>query len=142
VTVVDELYRAVIVEHGKRPRHRGTLGHPTHAAEGDNPLCGDALRVEVEVRDGVVAAAGFTGESCAIATASASLMSERLVGLTPREARRLGAAMEALCTTGAPGEGEPRLPADLLAFSEVHRHAVRIGCATLAWRILRRALAD
>jgi nitrogen fixation protein NifU and related proteins len=142
VTVVDDLYRTVVLEHGKRPRHRGPVAQATHAAEGDNPLCGDALRVEIALRDDVLVAVGFTGESCAIATASASLMSEQLAGLTPAETSRLADAMESLCTTGASGDAErDRLLGELLAFAEVHRHPVRVACATLAWRIMRRALS-
>jgi nitrogen fixation protein NifU and related proteins len=131
-----------VLEHGKRPRHRGPLAAPTHAADGDNPLCGDAVRVEVAVRAGVLTAVGFTGESCAIATASASLMSERLTGLTTADAYRLAAAMESLCAHGAGTDGEDaRELGALLAFADVHRHPVRIACATLAWRVLRTALA-
>jgi nitrogen fixation NifU-like protein len=138
VTVVDDLYRAVVVEHGKRPRHRGPVPHATHAAEGDNPLCGDAIRVEVAMRGDTLEVLGFTGESCAIATASASLMCERLAGQPTGDALRLAAAMDGLCSRGAVDDAEPL--GDLQAFAEVHRHPVRVSCALLAWRVLRSAL--
>ncbi len=141
MTVVADLYRTVVLEHGKRPRHRGPVPGATHAAEGDNPLCGDAIRVELVLADERLAAVGFTGESCAIATASASLMGESVRSLGTGEARRLADAMEALCRTGEPGDAAAagRL-GDLMAFADVHRHPVRVGCALLAWRVLRRAL--
>ena len=143
MTAVDDLYRTIVLEHGKRPRHRGPVAGATHAAEGDNPLCGDAIRVELALADGRIAALGFTGESCAVATASASLMSERLRDCTPTDASRLTDAMEALCATGAPGDAATaRTLGDLLAFGGVHRHPVRVSCALLAWRVLRRALGD
>lgn len=142
MTAVDDLYRTLVLEHGRRPRHRGPVAGATHAAEGDNPLCGDALRVEVALADDRLGAVGFTGESCAIATASASLMSERLRGRTRADAGRLADAMESLCRTGLGGEPETeRALGDLMAFAGVHRHPVRISCATLAWRVLRAALA-
>jgi len=132
----DRLYRGLVVEHGKRPRNVGRLADATHAADGDNPLCGDALRVELRVDGERVAAVRFTGECCAIATASASLMTERLTGTTRDESARLAARMEQLCATGA---GAAEL-GDLAAFADVHRHPVRVGCALLPWRTLRDAL--
>jgi len=89
MTAAVDLYRAVVLEHGKRPRNRGPLPCATHAADGDNPLCGDAMRVELEWRDARLSAIGFTGESCVLATASASLMTERLRGLSLEEARQI-----------------------------------------------------
>lgn len=141
MTAVADLYRAVVLEHGKRPRHRGPLANATHAAEGDNPLCGDALRVEVVLAGDRLAAVAFTGESCVVATASASLMSERLRGCTRDEVARLAAAMEMLCTTGDAGDADAtRALGDLAAFAGVHRHPVRVSCALLGWRVLRQAL--
>lgn len=140
MTVVDDLYRAVVVEHGKRPRHRGPLANATHVAEGDNPLCGDAIRVAVAMRGDTLAAIGFTGESCAIATASASLMCERLASGSHGDALRLADAMDGLCSRGA--ADDPRMLGELMAFADVHRHPVRVSCALLAWRVLRRALDD
>ena len=141
MSAARDLYRAVVVEHGRHPRNVGPLATATHVADGDNPLCGDALRVAVEVAGERLVAVRFTGESCAIATASASLMSERLTGTTLSEARRIADAMEALCATGVRlgAEREAAL-GDLVVFADVHRHPVRVGCATLAWRTLRAAL--
>jgi nitrogen fixation NifU-like protein len=143
MTAAAELYRALVLEHGKRPRNRGAIAGATHAAEGDNPLCGDAMRVEVACRDAVLTAVGFTGESCVLATASASLMTEHVTGATKLEAARLIGAVRALCAAGGEATGEARaLLGDLEAFADVHRHPVRVGCATLPWRTLELALGD
>jgi nitrogen fixation NifU-like protein len=143
MTAVADLYRAVILEHGKRPRNVGRLAHATLAADGDNPLCGDALHLEIELDGAVLVALRFDGESCVVATASASLMTERLTGATTAEARLLSADMATLCATGScPGsDGEPGL-GELRVFADVHRHPVRVSCATLPWRTLRTALGD
>lgn len=138
MTAVDDLYRAVVLDHGKRPRHRGPLAGATHGAEGDNPLCGDAIRVEIAMRGGMLDALGFTGESCAIATASASLMCDRLAGQSTAGALALADAMDGLCSAGIADDA--RGLGDLMAFAAVHRHPVRVSCALLAWRVLRRAL--
>src|SRR5690348_119121 len=118
MTAAAELYRALVLEHGKRPRNRGTVAGATHAAEGDNPLCGDAMRVEVACRDAVLTAVGFTGESCVLATASASVMTERVRGATKFEVARLIATVRALCAAGVDATGEARmLLGDLEAFA-------------------------
>ena len=141
MSAATDLYRAVVVEHGKHPRNVGQLAGATHVADGENPLCGDALQVAVQVADERLVTVRFAGESCAIATASASLMTERLAGATLLEARRIADAMEALCSTGVRlgPEAEDAL-GDLVAFADVHRHPVRVACATLPWRTLRAAL--
>lgn len=138
-----DLYRTIVLEHGKHPRNVGRLPAPTHAADGDNPLCGDAVRIEVARAGDVLVALRFAGESCVLATASASLMTERLRGATTPDARRLVEMMEAFCTRGglAFAAHEEELGA-LRAFRDVHRHPVRVGCALLPWRTLRSALGD
>lgn len=143
MTAAVDLYRAVVLEHGKRPRNRGPLPSATHAADGDNPLCGDAMRVELDWRHARLSAIAFTGESCVLATASASLMTERLAGATKSEAARLIGIVRALCAGGVDAIGEGRmLLGELEAFADVYRHPVRVGCATLPWRTLERALGD
>jgi nitrogen fixation NifU-like protein len=143
MTAVADLYPAVILEHGKRPRNMGRLAHATHTADGDNPLCGDMIHLEIELDGDVLVALRFDGESCVLATASASLMTGRLTGVTTAAARRLRAAMETLCATGDSRglDGEPALE-ELRVFAELHRHPVRVSCATLPWRTLRMALGD
>jgi nitrogen fixation NifU-like protein len=143
MSAVADLYRALVVEHGKRPRNVGALAGATHVADGDNPLCGDAVRVEATVDAGRVVALRFSGESCLLATASASLMTERLTGAARGEVTRAVGALEACCTRGAASADAPASLGDVLrAFAEVHRHPVRIACATLPWRTLARALGD
>lgn len=137
------LYEDVVLEHAKRPRNRGRLAHPTHAAAEDNPLCGDAIRVELEVGDGHVRAAGFEGHACAIVTASASLMTEHVRGGTVGHARALVERMESLCagpSDDAAAAGDKL--GELAVFAGVRRYPARVRCVTLPWHALRRALAD
>ncbi len=140
MTAASDLYQAVVLEHGKRPRNIGRLVGATHAADGENPLCGDALHVEVVRVDDRLTALRFEGESCLLATASASLMTERLRGCSVAEAEAAIAVMERLCGHGD-GERESAELGELRAFATVHRHPVRVQCATLPWRTLQRALA-
>ncbi len=80
----DELYRENILEHYKRPHHWGELPDADLEFEDTNPLCGDELRVQLKLGDdGKVADVAFAGQGCAISVASASMLSEELVGMPP-----------------------------------------------------------
>jgi len=90
VTAAGALYSDVIRERWRKPRHRGELANATAVAEDVNPLCGDRVRMTVRVEGGTVAEARFTGDSCAICTASADVVSELATGRSTAEAARLG----------------------------------------------------
>ncbi len=77
---MDDYYREIILEHYKRPTFRGHIPNATITHEEDNPLCGDRIRVELLVEDGVVNDARFSGQGCAISQASADMLMEELRG--------------------------------------------------------------
>jgi nitrogen fixation NifU-like protein len=90
MTAASALYSDVIRERWRKPRYRGDLPNATAIAEDVNPLCGDRVRVSVRVEDGTVAEARFTGDSCAICTASADVVTELATGRSTAAAARLG----------------------------------------------------
>lgn len=135
---LNDLYQEVILDHNKRPRNFGRLAAPNRAASGDNPLCGDRLDLEVEVRDGRVEDIAFTGAGCAISTASASLMTEAVKGRPIAEVEALSERFRNLMRTDEPA-GEDL--GKLAALSGVRAYPMRVKCATLAWHTLRSALA-
>lgn len=78
---MDDLYREYILEHYRHPHNFGTMEHPTFEAEGQNPLCGDEIKVQVLVgSDDKVADVKFSGNGCAISQASMSILSDELIG--------------------------------------------------------------
>jgi nitrogen fixation NifU-like protein len=133
-----ELYRDVIVDHNRSPRNRGRLPAATHHAEGDNPLCGDRLRLDVDVAGDVIRDLRFEGSGCAISTASASLMSEAVKGRTRAEAEALFTAVHRMLT--GDGADAARL-GKLAALAGVREFPARVKCASLAWHTLNAALA-
>jgi nitrogen fixation NifU-like protein len=133
-----ELYRDVIVDHNRSPRNRGRLPGATHHAEGDNPLCGDRLRLDVDVAGEMIRDLRFEGSGCAISTASASLMSEAVKGRTRAEAEALFAAVHRMLTGN--GDDAARL-GKLAALAGVREFPARVKCASLAWHTLNAALA-
>jgi nitrogen fixation NifU-like protein len=133
-----ELYQQVIFDHYKQPRNRHALEHASHEAEGHNPLCGDNVKVYLDVQDGVVRDAAFEGGGCAIATASASLMTEALKGRRVEEVRHLFGAFHDMVTGDAAPSGGDLGKLEVLA--GVREFPARVKCATLAWHTLRAAL--
>ena len=135
---LDVLYRDAILDHNKKPRNFRTLDGGRQA-EGYNPLCGDRLTVFLRVHDGVIEDAAFQGFGCAIAKASASLMTESVKGKTVLEAERLFERFQNMIT--APDEVSDVDLGVLSALAGVRRFPVRAKCATLPWETLRAAAA-
>ena len=86
---MDDFYRDYILDHYRSPRNFGTLEHPTATAEDINPLCGDQIRVDLRVDDGVVADVRFSGKGCAISQASASMLTEEVKGMKLEDVAKL-----------------------------------------------------
>ena len=83
VDELRDLYRELILDHARKPRHFGRLEAATHTADGINPLCGDKLRLYLELDDNVIQDATFEGSGCAISVASASLLTDTVPSLVP-----------------------------------------------------------
>jgi nitrogen fixation NifU-like protein len=77
---MSALYSEVILDHFRNPRNFGRLPSPSVACEDVNPLCGDRIRIELAISGGVVEAARFVGDGCAISLASASILTEMVAG--------------------------------------------------------------
>jgi nitrogen fixation NifU-like protein len=139
-----DLYRELILDHARRPRHFGSLSKSTHKAEGINPLCGDKLKLYLEVDgNGAINDIAFEGSGCAISVASASLLTDTVLGLQAVEAIRYFDAV----TASLSGESGQSDSADLdlgklRALGGVREYPSRVKCATLAWHALRSALQD
>ncbi len=135
---LDDLYRDIILDHYRHPRHRGHLESPDATHEGLNPLCGDEVTVEVKVNGMKLADIGYTGSGCSISQSSASMMTEAVEGKSVAEARRLISDFTAMMRGGE--DIDPDSLGDLEALSGVRQFPVRIKCATLAWHTLDEAL--
>lgn len=135
-----DLYDGVILDHSKKPRNFGKLAHPTHQADGRNPICGDEISVFLQTEGEAFSAFAFSGQGCAISKASASLMTEDLRNRPPEQARER--ANEILQVLGQDMEGDPfERYGELGALTAVRRYPARLKCATLAWHTFLVALA-
>ena len=133
-----DLYRELILDHAKSPRHFGTLDSATHSAEGINPLCGDKLRLYLDIDNDRIADISFEGSGCAISVASASLLTETVVGLTvPRALEYFSAVTARMKDEAQPSDIDL---GKIAALDGVREFPSRIKCATLSWHALKAAL--
>lgn len=134
-----DLYEEVILDHNRKPRNYPKRpADLTHTAKGHNPLCGDQVEIHLTVADGVITDIGFEGDGCAISTASASMMTEALMGKTPEDAKALFAHVHDMLT-----DGDNEMSAEigkLAVLSGVKEYPMRVKCATLAWHTMVSAL--
>lgn len=143
-----DLYRELILDHARSPRHFGKLEEATHVAEGVNPLCGDKLKIYFRVdADDRISDARFEGSGCAISVASASLLMETVIGQkTDRALEYFAAMVSRLADRAGDAGGQTRLGDDelgkLRALEGVKEFPTRVKCATLAWHALNSALKE
>lgn len=135
-----DLYRELILDHSRSPRHFGRLTDATHTADGINPLCGDKLRLYLKVDDGRIESSSFEGTGCAISVASASLMTDAIEGLPLASAQTYFASVTDRLTGGGSELGETL--GKLAALEGVRDYPSRVKCATLAWHALHAAIND
>lgn len=141
-----ELYQEVILDHGKHPRNFRVMADANHMARGDNPICGDRIKVFVKVdEDGRIVDVSFEGKGCAISTASASMMTEIVKGKTVPEATALFEGFHEMCTKddadlAAFADRDPDAVERLQILAGVRQFPIRVKCATLAWHTLNAAV--
>ncbi len=144
---VEELYRAVILDHYRNPRRRGTLEVPHLHAEGTNPSCGDEFALDLALEGDVVSDVAITGQGCSISQASGSMMAEAITGKSLEEIRDLTSKFKQMMSIeeGA-SPVDPERPGsvlgDLEALQGVRKFPVRIKCADLPWATLEDAIAQ
>ncbi len=136
-----ELYQEVIVDHNRDPRNFHTMAEPCRCVNGFNPLCGDKITLFVKVNDDeVIEQASFQGRGCAISTASASLMTDALKGMSVTDAKKLFESFHEMLTSST--DELPKQIKKLAVFSGVREYPARVKCATLAWHTLMAALNE
>ena len=136
---VQDLYRELILDHSRSPRHFGRLDDATHLADGINPLCGDKLRLYLRVDGGRIESSSFEGSGCAISVASASLMTDAVTGQPVERAEAFFQEITERLAHGASAPLSQEL-GKLTALDGVRGYPARVKCATLAWHTLQQAL--
>ncbi len=134
----DELYREIILDHYRSPRHHQPLANAQVVAEGYNPLCGDEVELQLNFENGAISDVSVQGRGCSISQASGSLLTDMILGKPVEEVRRLVDLFTKMVTD--PEEEPAAELGDLEALQGVAKFPVRVKCATLAWHTLEDGL--
>ncbi len=137
---LNDLYQQVILDHNKNPRNFRAIDDADRTADGNNPLCGDALRVYLRMEDDRVADVAFKGSGCAISKASASMMTQTVKGKTREEAEVLFGEFQKMVTGELDAEADENHLGRLKIFAGVLEFPARVKCASLSWHTLHAAL--
>lgn len=137
---LSDLYQEVILEHNKNPRNFREIEDADRAANGNNPLCGDALRVYVKMDGDEVGDVAFKGSGCAISKASASMMTQTVKGKTRKEVEQLFNEFHKMVTGELDIETDDNHLGKLKIFAGVLEFPARVKCASLSWHTLNAAL--
>ena len=141
-----DLYQEVIIDHNRHPRNHYVILDANYEAEGFNPLCGDQLKVYLKINkeNNSIEKISFEGQGCAISTASASLMTEFLMGKTVQEAEKMFHVFHELMINNTLSESDYNNNLEtvgkLKVLMGVREFPSRVKCATLAWHTLQAAL--
>ena len=136
---IKKLYKSTILEHNRNPRNYGIPDTYTHKAEGLNAICGDQVFIYITVEEESIISMNFDGESCAISTASSSLMTEFLIGKTTDKAQMLFKDFCRLMGKNSKVDSIESL-GSVNALAGVKNFPARIKSATLCWHTMNAAL--
>lgn len=134
---LTSLYMAVVADHSKHPHHQGTLDG-VEAVLLNNPTCGDVISLSVKFDGNVIEDIAFSGDGCTISTASASMMTDAVIGKTKAEALELARAFSDLVSGCQNPKQKDLGEAELL--EGVSKFPQRIKCSTLSWHALEKAI--
>lgn len=137
---LNELYQDTILDHNKNPRNFREIENADNTADGKNPLCGDALRVYVEMDGNTVKDVSFKGSGCAISKASASMMTDAIKGKSKEDAEMLFKEFHRMVTGELDIETDENHLGKLRIFAGVLEFPARVKCASLSWHTLNAAL--
>ncbi|QKG19520.1 Fe-S cluster assembly sulfur transfer protein SufU [Actinomadura verrucosospora] len=143
---LEAMYQEVILDHYRNPLHKGLREPYEGEAHHVNPTCGDEVTLRVHLdgdgQDATVADVSYDAMGCSISQASASVMSDLIIGKSVKEAMAVGEEFLALMQSrGQDAEPNEDVLEDAVAFAGVSKYPARIKCALLAWMAWKDATA-
>ncbi len=137
---LEELYQEIILDHYRTPRNKGRLDPHDVALERNNPLCGDDIELFLRFDGDTLEGIAFEGKGCSISLASASMMTEKVKGISSKDAA--GVAEHIKRMLAGEEEGDAESLGDLVSLKGVVKYPVRIKCALLGWNTLLEGLEE
>ena len=138
--MLENIYTELIAEHSQSKENRRQLAHATIKERGHNPSCGDEITLELEIADGVIKDAAFSGVGCAISQASTDMMIDLMRGKKIDEAKRLAELFIDMIHGDITDDAELEELDEAAALKNISTMPARVKCATLAWHTLDTAI--
>ena len=132
-TALGDLYTEVIGEHSRSPENKGELAAATVRERGHNPSCGDEITLELQIENGIIKDAAFTGVGCAISQASTDIMIDLMRGKTVEEAQRLTQLFTSMIKREVTDDAALEELDEAIALKNISNMPARVKCAVLAW---------
>ena len=139
-TALGDLYTEVIGEHSRSPENKGELAAATVRERGHNPSCGDEITLELQIENGIIKDAAFTGVGCAISQASTDIMIDLMRGKTVEEAQRLAQLFTSMIKREVTDDTALEELDEAIALKNISNMPARVKCAVLAWHTLEDVL--
>ena len=139
-TALGDLYTEVIGEHSRSPENKGGLAAATVRERGHNPSCGDEITLELQIENGIIKDAAFTGVGCAISQASTDIMIDLMRGKTVEEAQRLAQLFTSMIKREVTDDAALEELDEAIALKNISNMPARVKCAVLAWHTLEDVL--
>ena len=138
--MLENIYTELIAEHSQSKENRRTLEHATIKERGHNPSCGDEITLELEIVDGVIKDAAFSGTGCAISQASTDMMIDLMRGKKIDEAKKLAELFIDMIHGDITDDAELEELDEAAALKNISTMPARVKCATLAWHTLKQCV--
>ena len=139
---LDSLYQEVILDHYKRPQHKGLATTYDAQVHHVNPSCGDEITLNVTLDGEKVAAITWDGVGCSISQASVSILSDLLLGKSVAEADLVLNNFTELMQSKGTTVGDDSILEDAVAMAGVSKFPARIKCALLGWMAYKDAVVQ
>src|ERR1700712_1337197 len=139
---LESMYQEIILDHYKRPHHKGLRDPYDAEVHHVNPTCGDEVTMRVKLDGDTVVDVSYDGQGCSISQASTSVMSDLVIGRTVPEAMALSEEFLAMMQSKGQVEPDEDVLEDAVAFAGVSRFPARVKCALLSWMAMKDATAQ
>ncbi|MDX6202792.1 MAG: nitrogen fixation protein NifU [Frankiales bacterium] len=139
---LESMYQEIILDHYKRPHHKGLRDPFDAEVHHVNPTCGDEVTLRVKLDGDRVVDVSYDGQGCSISQASTSVMTDLVIGRTVPEALALSEEFLAMMQSKGQLEPDEDVLEDAVAFAGVSRFPARIKCALLSWMAWKDATAQ
>jgi nitrogen fixation NifU-like protein len=138
----ESMYQEIILDHYRRPHHKGLRDPFDVEVHHVNPTCGDEVTLRVKIVDGVVQDVSYDGQGCSISQAATSVMTDLVIGKPIADALTTHEAFLELMQSRGTLEPDEDVLEDGIAFAGVSKYPARVKCALLGWMAWKDATAQ